>query len=76
MKANNFIRDDKIRRITCNADIRGGEPCFEGTRVPLIALFDFLKVGSSIDEFMENYPSINRNSITSVLDLSYKAFEL
>jgi uncharacterized protein (DUF433 family) len=76
MKVQNFGRNDIIRRITCSADIRGGEPCFEGTRVPLKALFDFLKVGASVDEFLENYPSINRESITSVLDLSYNAFEI
>jgi uncharacterized protein (DUF433 family) len=37
-----------------------GAPCFTGTRVPVQALVDYLVTGSSIDEFLIDYPSVTR----------------
>lgn len=45
-----------------------GEWVFKGTRVPLTALFENLKDGASIDEFLEWFPGVKREQILAVLD--------
>ena len=37
-----------------------GTPCFAGTRVPIQNLIDYLEGGDSVDEFLEDFPSIAR----------------
>jgi len=41
---------------------------FRGTRVPLSALFENLKDGASIDEFLEWFPGVRREQVVAVLD--------
>src|SRR5947209_9041494 len=38
----------------------GGTPVFYGTRVPIQNLFDCLETGESLDQFLEQFPSVNR----------------
>ncbi len=45
-----------------------GEWIFKGTRVPLAALFENLKDGASVDEFIEWFPGVKREQIVAVLD--------
>ena len=45
----------------------GGAWCFRGTRVPVTALFDHLDQGSTVDEFLEWFPSVSREQIHFVL---------
>ena len=47
-------------------EIMGGVPVFKGTRVPVQALFDYLK-GSTIDEFKIGYPHVTDAQINGVL---------
>ncbi len=48
-------------------DIMGGVPVFLGTRVPVQTLFDYLMDGCSIDEFLENFPTVSRAQVLSLL---------
>ena len=41
---------------------------FRGTRVPLAALFENLKDGASIDQFLEWFPGVEREQVLAVLD--------
>jgi uncharacterized protein (DUF433 family) len=41
-------------------NILGGEPVFRGTRVPLKVLTDYLEGSATLDEFLEQYPSVAR----------------
>jgi uncharacterized protein (DUF433 family) len=50
-----------------NPEILGGEPCFNGTRVPLETVVDNLAGGHSIQEIIENYPSLTQEHIHAVL---------
>ena len=59
--------------ITVDRDWLGGEPCFTGRRVPVKALFDFVKAGHSLGEFLDAYPSVSREHAVAVLDLATKA---
>jgi uncharacterized protein (DUF433 family) len=38
----------------------GGEPVFRGTRVPFKVLTDYLEGGDTLDQFLEQYPSVSR----------------
>jgi len=41
-------------------EILGGEPVFAGTRVPVRNLIDYLEHGSSLDDFLADFPSVTR----------------
>ncbi len=54
--------------INIDKDILSGTPVFEGTRVPVSALLDNLEVGVSLDEFLENFPTVKREQAVQVLE--------
>jgi uncharacterized protein (DUF433 family) len=41
---------------------------FRGTRVPLAALFENLRDGASIDQFLEWFPGVQRSQVEAVLE--------
>lgn len=49
-----------------------GAPCFDGTRVPVKNLFDYLAGGESLGEFLEGFPGVTREQAEAVLDLAYE----
>ena len=49
-------------------EILGGTPVFVGTRVPIVSLFDHLRKGHSIDYFLEDFPSVSRQQVETLLD--------
>jgi len=62
------------RVITISPDIQSGEPVFTGTRVPVKNLFDYLKGGDTIDEFLEGFPSVSRDQVVELLNLAEHTF--
>jgi uncharacterized protein (DUF433 family) len=46
----------------------GGTPVFTGTRVPIQALFDYIETGETIEEFLENFPSVSHEQVVEVLE--------
>lgn len=54
--------------IISNPEILGGTPCFAGTRVPLKSLFDYLQAGDSIEEFLAQFPTVEREQVMKVLE--------
>src|SRR5712692_5495018 len=51
-------------------DILGGMPVFVGTRVPVRALLDYLEAGDSLNEFLEDFPSVTREQAVAALRLA------
>ena len=49
-------------------NILGGEPVFRGTHVPFKALTDYLEGGETLDEFLEQYPSVTREFATAAIE--------
>ncbi len=47
-----------------------GTPVFRGTRVPIQNLFDCLEEGETIDLFLDQYPTVTRDQVNGVLELS------
>jgi uncharacterized protein (DUF433 family) len=56
-------------------EILGGTPVFVGTRVPLQNLIDYLAGGESLDEFLEQFPSVSREQAVAALSLAREALE-
>jgi uncharacterized protein (DUF433 family) len=54
--------------IVKNPGILGGEPVFRGTRVPFKILTDYLEGGDSLDEFLEQYPSVSREAAVAAIE--------
>ncbi len=57
-----------MKVINIDKEILGGTPVFNGTRVPIKTLFDYLETGDSIDEFIEDFPSVKREQIVKLLE--------
>ncbi len=41
---------------------------FRGTRVPVAALFENLRDGATVDEFLEWFPGVTRHQVEDVLN--------
>ena len=54
--------------VTRDPEIMSGALCFSGTRVPVKNLFDYLEGSSSLEEFLEDFPSITRPRAVAVLE--------
>jgi uncharacterized protein (DUF433 family) len=48
----------------------GGTPVFYGTRVPIQNLFDCLESGETLDEFLDQFPTVTRDQALAVLEES------
>ena len=51
-------------------EILGGTPVFVGTRVPAQTLIDYLEGGHSLDEFLDDFPSVTREQAVAALELA------
>ena len=51
-----------------NPKILGGIPVFRGTRVPFQALLDHFEGGETLDEFLEDFPSVTREAAIDALE--------
>ena len=49
-------------------DILGGTPVFVGTRVPVQALIDYIEGGHSLEEFLDDFPTVNRDLAIATLE--------
>lgn len=58
--------------ITVDPDILGGQPVFTGTRVPVESLFDHLEAGVSLDEFLDDFPTVTKEQAVGLLELATK----
>ena len=61
---------DKERTLSTSAlvvhsdpEILGGTPVFVGTRVPLRNLIDYIEEGYTLDEFLDEFPSVSREQV-------------
>ncbi len=50
--------------------ILGGTPVFRVTRVPFQALLDYLEGGHSLEEFLDDFPTVTREAAIAALELA------
>ena len=51
-----------------NKEILGGTPVFKGTRVPVKTLWDYLKAGDTLEDFLEGFPSVSRKQAIALIE--------
>jgi uncharacterized protein (DUF433 family) len=51
-------------------EILSGIPVFVGTRVPVQSLFDYLEGGETLDEFLDQFPTVRREQAVAALDVA------
>jgi uncharacterized protein (DUF433 family) len=61
--------------VTVNQKVMHGTPCFAGTRVAVQTLFDHLEAGYTIEQFLEQFPTIHREQVFRMLDLMRQDIE-
>jgi uncharacterized protein (DUF433 family) len=54
--------------ISRDPEIMSGAPCFKGTRVPIQNLLDYLEGRSTLEDFLEDFPSVSREAAVAVLE--------
>lgn len=58
-----------------NPEKLGGTWCFRGTRLPVATLFEHLDQGSTLDEFLEWFPSASREQVHRVLAFAQSSLD-
>ena len=56
--------------VTRDPEVMSGALCFSGTRVPVKNLFDYLEGSSSLEDFLEDFPSVSRERAVAVLEVA------
>jgi len=69
----NTIPVEKVVRR--DPEVHSGALVFSGTRVPVDNLVGYLKGGHSIEEFLQDYPTVERWQLESYLDLSSRGLD-
>jgi uncharacterized protein (DUF433 family) len=54
--------------ITRDPEVLSGTPVFRGTRVPFKNLLDYLEGGHTLDQFLEEFPSVTRQAAIAALE--------
>jgi len=48
--------------VVSDPEVMHGVPVFEGTRVPVQTLFDYLEGGDTLDDFLKGFPTVSRDA--------------
>ncbi len=56
--------------VSIDPETMGGTPVFVGTRVPIQTLFDYLEGGDPLEEFLDDFPSVSKESVIQVLEMA------
>jgi uncharacterized protein (DUF433 family) len=62
--------------IIVDKNIQFGKPVFRGTRVPVQSLFWHIEKNVTLDEFLEDFPTVKRRQAEAIIEWSAKQFEL
>jgi uncharacterized protein (DUF433 family) len=59
-----------VDRIVINPDICNGQPTIRGTRIAVRTVLEFLAAGDSVEDVLEEYPSLSREDVLACLAAS------
>jgi uncharacterized protein (DUF433 family) len=62
--------------VSRNPRVMHGELVFAGTRVPVQTLVDYFKAGDTLDVFLEDFPTVDREQAVAYLEMTLKATDL
>ena len=60
--------DSSDKVISRDREVLGGTPVFTGTRVPFQALLDYLEGGQSLNDFLDDFPTVTREAAIHALE--------
>ncbi|MFH1024446.1 MAG: DUF433 domain-containing protein [Planctomycetota bacterium] len=60
--------------IHSDPEILGGVTVFMGTRVPIRTFFEYIEDGCSLDEFLDQFPSVKRGDAITLLETASNTF--
>ncbi|MBD2176938.1 DUF433 domain-containing protein [Pseudanabaena sp. FACHB-1998] len=60
--------------IVRDREILSGIPVFKGTRVPVKNLVDYLEAGDSLEDFLDDFPTVQKEKVVKSLNLSIKYY--
>jgi uncharacterized protein (DUF433 family) len=63
----------KYGEISIDPEVISGVPVFVGTRVPVQTLFDYIGGGEDLAEFLDDFPSVSKESAVAVLEMAKKS---
>jgi uncharacterized protein (DUF433 family) len=61
--------------ISINPEIMHGTPCFSGTRVPVKILFDYIAHNHPLEEFLSDFPTVDRDLALALIELAKTQIE-
>ncbi|MEA1964565.1 MAG: DUF433 domain-containing protein [Candidatus Aerophobetes bacterium] len=64
-----------LERISSNPDICHGKPCIKGTRIPVYIIISLVGEGISIEEIINDYPSLTPEDIKAAIQYAAKLCE-
>lgn len=59
---------NRAKVIVSNPEVMSGTPVFAGTRVPVEAMIDYLKAGDTLEDFLDQFPSVSRDRAVAALE--------
>jgi uncharacterized protein (DUF433 family) len=64
---------DRSQIVHSNPEILGGTPVFVGSRVPVQTLLVYLEKGETLEEFLDNFPTVTREQAIAFLEEAGRA---
>ena len=64
-----------MSRVVIDRKICHGEACIKGTRIPVHLILRMLANGDSIDDLLQEYPSLSREDILACFDYAASLVE-
>ena len=61
-----------MERITVSPDICNGKPIIRGTRISVQTVLEFLAAGDSVEDVLDEYPTLKRQDVQACLDYASK----
>ena len=61
---------DLLSLIDVRADVRGGKPCFVGTRIAVYDVLEYLASGMSSDEIVADFPELSDDHVRAALEFA------
>jgi len=59
--------------VSRDPEVHSGDPVFADARVPVDTLVDYLEGGDTLDEFLDNFPTVSREQAIAALELMREA---
>lgn len=63
---------DLLSLIEVRPEVRGGKPCFVGTRITVYDVLEYLAGGMSSEEIVADFPELTRNHVRAALEFAAK----